>query len=570
MRYIPRAQGPSLMARGSYRAEPSSGQISLRAVFALTGIACAALGLPASPAGATSTVHPAMTVCGATSGPRPQAPANGAPGTASGHWTYPGLCALIRASYYAAYRRDPKPQDLFNVSAGLPESDIEEPGIDDAGVIYGRTAGTNSYWVVADICFRSPTGCEDMGAFQVFHRSGPNGDFAYGTFDICSIPPPLARLWFPGGRGPMGTHCPETGSGATAAQVAAALSAATPGMGHDIVAISGGRYEAAVYDKAAHIDFWEYSAAKWAEVGRSTYPTLPPSPSPLDSVVGRQLTGMSDATFIATGIFTGDSTGQALAFGKGPRGWGTIAWEPGNVLVPTGNGSTNNTTPGIYFKEQFSGGQLETTSLNPYFSTATGAEFPLNTYWSWDVSASHFVDARDNSFTSSSKPKWGKSLKSSGPRLTQCSKTPLTGTYEVLAQVGTPTWSARLGEGLPVAVHAVEANAVGGICDSQVLPGTMPIVVNGATAGDKNYVLITAPAWLLDIPSFGSGPLTVRSAPVGTTPWVVPPSLHIATIVSDLGVSAQNAYGGNPESPVDAVCTFEHGVIVGFVVNGSV
>ncbi len=340
-------------------------------------------------------------------------------------------------------------------------------------------------------------------------------------------------------------------------------------MAHDIVAISGGRYEAAVFDKAAHIDFWEFSGAKWAEVGRSTYPTLPGQP-PFITVVGRQAQGDGRCDLHSDRAVYRGQHRSGPGVRQGPQGWGTIAWEPGKVLVPTGNGSTNNTTPGIFFNEQFSGGQLETTSLNPYFGTATGAEFPLNTYWSWDVSASHFVDARDNSVTSSSKPKWGKSLKSSGPTLTQCSKTPLTGTYEVLAQVGTPTWSARLGEGLPVAVHAVEPNAVGGFCDSQVLPGTMPIVVNGATAGDKSYVLITAPAWLLDIPSFGFGPLTVQSAPVGTTPWVVPSSLHIATIVSDLGVSAQNAYGGNPESPVDAVCTFEHGVIIGFVVNGSV
>jgi hypothetical protein len=55
---------------------------------------------------------------------------------------------------------------------------------------------------------------------------------------------------------------------------------------------------------------------------------------------------------------------------------------------------------------------------------------------------------------------------------------------------------------------------------------------------------------------------------MGTTPWVVPPSLHIATIVSDLGTAAPNANGG-PEAPVDAFCTFARGVITGLVVNGS-
>jgi hypothetical protein len=64
------------------------------------------------------------------------------------------------------------------------------------------------------------------------------------------------------------------------------------------------------------------------------------------------------------------------------------------------------------------------------------------------------------------------------------------------------------------------------------------------------------------------GPLTVQSAAMGTTPWVVPPSLHIATIVSDLGTAAPNANGG-PEAPVDGFCTFARGVITGLVVNGS-
>jgi uncharacterized protein YecT (DUF1311 family) len=67
----------------------------------------------------------------------------------------------------------------------------------------------NSYWVVADICFNTLTGCEDMGAFQVFHRAGASGDFAYGTFSVCNIPRPLANKWYPGGHYPMGARCPK-------------------------------------------------------------------------------------------------------------------------------------------------------------------------------------------------------------------------------------------------------------------------------------------------------------------------------------------------------------------------
>ena len=377
---------------------------------------------------------------------------------------------------------------------------------------------------------------------------------------------PLVERWNGAGWVTQPTPALSTEGRVTSAQVAAGLTALTPGMAHAIVTITGGGYEAAVYDKTGHIDFWKFSGTKWAEVGRSSYPRLQPFPTPLGSVVGRQLKGMADATFIARGIFTGDSTGQTIAFGKGQRGWGTIAWGPGNVLVPTGNGSTDNDTPGIYFNEQLSAGQLETTSLNPYFSTAMNY-YPLTANWSWDARASHFIDVRDNAFTSS-LPKFGKALKDGGPLLSRCSKTPLNGTYEVMVQVGTPASFPHMGVGLPVAVHAIEPLGVGkATCDSQVLPADMLIVVQGATKA-HSYVWITAPAWLFVVPNTGAVPLTVQSAPVGTTPWVVPPSLHIATIVSDLGTSAPNANGG-PEEPIDASCTFARGVITGLVVNGS-
>ena len=174
---------------------------------------------------------------------------------------------------------------------------------------------------------------------------------------------------------------------------------------------------------------------------------------------------------------------------------------------------------------------------------------------------------RDNSFTSS-LPKFGKALKDGGPMLSRCSKTPLNGTYEVMVQVGTPASFPHMGVGLPVAVHAIEPLGVGkATCDSQVLPADMPIVVLGATKA-HSYVWITAPAWLFVVPNTAIVPLTVQSAPVGTTPWVVPPSLHIATIVSGPRYRGTERERG-PEEPVDAFCTFVRGVITGLVVNGS-
>jgi hypothetical protein len=114
----------------------------------------------------------------------------------------------IRSSFYHDYRVDPHPQDDYGVPPGQPESHIRYGGISDAGVIYGASAKTNSYWVIADICFNTPTGCEDMGAFDVFHRTGKTGYYSYPE-DICKIPKPLATKWFPGDHYPMGGRCPS-------------------------------------------------------------------------------------------------------------------------------------------------------------------------------------------------------------------------------------------------------------------------------------------------------------------------------------------------------------------------
>ncbi len=159
------------------------------------------------------TCHPPMTAPPSASAPNPPAPTTGPPGTAAALTVTKVLYAQIRASYYDAYRQDPKPFSVFGVQAGLPESHVVGPvSIEDAGVIYGTSASTSSYWVVADICFGTPTGCEDEGAFQVFHRTGLSGDFAYlahfnAALDVCDIPQALAQRWFPDGRYPMGGHC---------------------------------------------------------------------------------------------------------------------------------------------------------------------------------------------------------------------------------------------------------------------------------------------------------------------------------------------------------------------------
>ncbi|MGD0809623.1 MAG: lysozyme inhibitor LprI family protein [Acidimicrobiales bacterium] len=170
-------------------------------------VACSALGLAPSPVGPLGSADAASLVgYGAQTSP---VGTKGSPGKAANVAITKALDAQIRASYYEAYLHDPKPRNIFGVPAGRPESSVRQPYIESAGVIYGRSAATNSYWVVAAICFNTLTGCEDMGGFQVFHRTGSSGDFAYGTFGICDIPRPLANKWYPDDRYPMGVRCPS-------------------------------------------------------------------------------------------------------------------------------------------------------------------------------------------------------------------------------------------------------------------------------------------------------------------------------------------------------------------------
>jgi pimeloyl-ACP methyl ester carboxylesterase len=127
----------------------------------------------------------------------------------------------------------------------------------------------------------------------------------------------------------------------------AELSQLAPGMQSWIVKVPVG-YEAATWDGNGNIDFWKLSSGPWQKVGASRYPDLGPNDPPYDTTVtGALLSGMSDATFIADGEFTGDGTGTAVAYTNSPHGWGVVATGPNNTLVPSGAPATDNTTPGL-------------------------------------------------------------------------------------------------------------------------------------------------------------------------------------------------------------------------------
>ena len=122
----------------------------------------------------------------------------------------------VRDSYYQAYLADPTPHAIFG-PPGQPESAVLLTHFDHAGVIYGQTPAQDDYWVVAAICLGDAVGCQDYGAVQVFHRTGPTRLYSYTLdphrlIDPCSIPAPLLQQWYPGGLLPAGIRCPQPSS----------------------------------------------------------------------------------------------------------------------------------------------------------------------------------------------------------------------------------------------------------------------------------------------------------------------------------------------------------------------
>ncbi|MFY7570193.1 hypothetical protein ACOT81_37855 [Streptomyces sp. WI04-05B] len=85
---------------------------------------------------------------------------------------------------------------------------------------------------------------------------------------------------------------------------------------------------------------------------------------------------MSDAVFIVTGPFSGDGTGNAVAFGNGPDGWGLLVQSGVSQLRSSGTGSGSSDT-GQYLSARFTGDLMETAVNSGAFSNAFGSGFPV-------------------------------------------------------------------------------------------------------------------------------------------------------------------------------------------------
>lgn len=161
------------------------------------------------------------------------------------------------------------------------------------------------------------------------------------------------------------------------------LSKLTPGL-ETVLVQTGGGFEAAAYDQVGNIEFWRYGQ-NWQLVGKSTYPQPQlAGETGRVRVTGEVPTGMSDAVFIADGPFTGDGSGDTLAFTNGPNGWGVIATEVNGNLASTGRG-LNQIGPGLELYMSLNEGRFETrTDWNATgFSEAFAAGYPIIRDWNW-------------------------------------------------------------------------------------------------------------------------------------------------------------------------------------------
>jgi hypothetical protein len=150
-----------------------------------------------------------------------------------------------------------------------------------------------------------------------------------------------------------------------------------------LVAVPGG-YEAATYDQRGHVRFWfdPVSSLRWRLIGTSRYPYVPQIGPPGAESDGRLLRYMRHATFIITGQFTGDGSGNAVAFTTGARGWGVIKAKKNGNIGPSGR-PVGRDQIGLSYGFAFSGGYLVTADCSLDRPISDCDTHPVVKRWVW-------------------------------------------------------------------------------------------------------------------------------------------------------------------------------------------
>lgn len=323
-----------------------------------------------------------------------------------------------------------------------------------------------------------------------------------------------------------GTAAPQASDAAGSNTAPVSLVSVTKGQHRSAtVRVPSGAQEAASWDAKGNIWFWSNAGGTWQRIGSSRYPMLPGGNGDSTKVASTLLPGMTHAAYIADGVFTGDSSGNTIAFAANRDGkWGTVAPKAGDdALVPTGKPATDNTTPGIWRDARFTGGMIETTVGNPFMANANASAYPLITDWSWR--SGEFVEYSSNAFLSkvvdAPKPPANDPLHDCPTKLPD-------GTYFGGVSASQPTGDAPYST---VPVRFWDPN--GGDFCSLRLGANTPVTTPATTSSGGTWV--TVPAWMLQTTlTQGAGVTKVYPEQVksGESPMVAP---GLRSLRPDLG-----------------------------------
>jgi hypothetical protein len=151
--------------------------------------------------------------------------------------------------------------------------------------------------------------------------------------------------------------------------------------------------ELAVVGQKRYVAFWTWNKTNNELVvdGSSRYPYDPKTLGPPQATGrGALLTGMMHATFIVTGTFSTDGSGNAVAYTTlDGKTWGAIKAQPDGNLKPT---ASYVGIKGIGLSEDFGfeNGMLVTSDCRKSGSTLDCSN-PIVKYWRWDAAKSEFV-----------------------------------------------------------------------------------------------------------------------------------------------------------------------------------
>jgi YD repeat-containing protein len=244
-----------------------------------------------------------------------------------------------------------------------------------------RAGAVRAQWVTAALAALTlVSACSSAlsGSGRVTSSTAPSSTHDFPT--ASASPPSAGPSTPPRSSPPVSSNAPPP----SRADRELRLDAQTNGQPHVIVAVPGG-FEAATYDQAGNIQFWHDPGATttWRQVGQSSYPVLPAQFGPPDATVrGALLAGMTHATFIVHGQFTGDASGNAVAFTTGAKGWGAIKAESDGNIGPSGH-PVGSDLIGLSFEFGFVDGHLQTEDCPTNRPQADCGRYPIRKLWTW-------------------------------------------------------------------------------------------------------------------------------------------------------------------------------------------